>query len=375
MSHDAIISNYKLMSRTENVAGLGKGTIRVDRCVTENVLTDALSRPLRDLRISVTDRCNFRCSYCMPRDASDGKFSFLPRSELLNFEEIHRLSRLFVGLGVRKIRLTGGEPMLRHRLEHLIEKLALLTDSAGRPVEIAMTTNGTLLASKARALKNAGLTRLTVSLDALSETTFRRVTGSEVSVTRVLEGISAAQAAELAPVKVNTVIRRGINEDDIIPLASYFRNTDVILRFIEFMDVGTTNRWRLDEVVPATEILARIDEVYPLTPVKANYQGEVARRWRFVDGAGEIGVIASVTQAFCHECTRLRLSTDGKLYGCLFATDGDDLRAALRDGASDVALRRRISGIWRRREDRYSELRHSLSSGERHKIEMSYIGG
>ena len=265
--------------------------------------------------------------------------------------------------------------MLRHRLEHLIEKLALLTDPAGRPVEIAMTTNGTLLASKARALKNAGLTRLTVSLDALNETTFRRVTGSELSVARVLEGISAAQAAGLAPVKVNTVVRCGINEDDIIPLAAYFRNTGIILRFIEFMDVGTTNRWRLDEVVPAREILARIDEVYPLEPAKANYQGEVARRWRFVDGAGEIGVIASVTQAFCHECTRLRLSTDGKLYGCLFATDGENLRAALRDGTSDVALRRRISSIWQRREDRYSELRHSLSSVERQKIEMSYIGG
>jgi cyclic pyranopterin phosphate synthase len=311
----------------------------------------------------------------MPRDACGEKFFFLPRSELLSFEEIHRLSRIFVGLGVRKIRLTGGEPMLRHRLEHLIEKLALLMDSAGQSIEIAMTTNGTMLASKARVLKNAGLSRLTVSLDALSETTFRHVTGSKISVKRVLEGIAAAQAEGLAPVKVNAVIRRGINEDEIIPLVSYFRNTGVILRFIEFMDAGMTNRWKLDEVVPSTEILARIDGVYPLTPVKANYLGEVAKRWKFADGAGEIGMIASVTQAFCHECTRLRLSTDGRLYGCLFATDGENLRAALRDGTSDVALRRRISGIWQRREDRYSELRHSNSFGERRKIEMSYIGG
>jgi cyclic pyranopterin phosphate synthase len=349
--------------------------IGIGRCITENVLTDALSRPLRDLRISVTDRCNLRCSYCMPRNASGEKFSFLPRSELLSFEEIHRLSRLFVGLGVRKIRLTGGEPMLRHRLEHLIEKLALLMDPTGRPIEIAMTTNGALLASRARALKNAGLSRLTVSLDALNETTFRRVTGSKVSVQQVLEGIAAAQAAELAPVKVNAVIRRGINENEIIPLVSCFRNTGVILRFIEFMDVGTTNHWRLDEVVPSLEILARIDDTYPLTPVKANYQGEVAKRWNFVDGGGEIGMIASVTQAFCHECTRLRLSTDGKLYGCLFATNGESLRAALRDGVSDVALRRRISGFWQRREDRYSELRHSHSFSKCRKIEMSYIGG
>jgi cyclic pyranopterin phosphate synthase len=363
------------MDSMENVVAPGKGTIGIDHCITENVLTDALSRPLRDLRISVTDRCNLRCSYCMPRDACGEKFSFLTRSELLSFEEVHRLSRLFVGLGVRKIRLTGGEPMLRHRLEYLIEKLALLMDSAGRPIEIAMTTNGTLLASKARALKNAGLSRLTVSLDALSETTFSCVTGSKVSVKQVLEGIAAAQAAGFAPVKVNTVIRRGINEDEIIPLVSYFRDTDVILRFIEFMDVGTTNRWKLDEVVPYREIIARINDVYPLTPAKANYQGEVAQRWRFVDGTGEIGTIASVTQAFCHECTRLRLSTDGKLYSCLFATDGEDLRAELRGGMNDMALRRRISDIWQRREDRYSELRHSHSFSERRKIEMSYIGG
>jgi cyclic pyranopterin phosphate synthase len=367
------IPNYQLASGAENAAAPGQGTI--DPRIAGNALTDALSRPLRDLRVSVTDRCNLRCSYCMPRDASCEKFSFLPRDELLSFEEIHRLTQLFVGLGVRKIRLTGGEPMLRHRLEYLIEKLALLVDSAGRPIEIAMTTNGTLLASKARALKNAGLSRLTVSLDALNEATFRRVTGSKLSVERVLEGIAAAQAAGLAPVKVNAVIRRGVNEDEIIPLVSRFRNTGVILRFIEFMDAGTSNRWKLDEVVPAREILARIDGVYPLAPVEANYQGEVAKRWSFEDGTGEIGMIASVTQAFCHECTRLRLSTDGKLYNCLFAASGEDLRAALRDGASDETLRRRISGVWQKREDRYSELRHFHSFGDRRKIEMSYIGG
>jgi cyclic pyranopterin phosphate synthase len=346
-----------------------------DPHVTENVLTDTLSRPLRDLRVSVTDRCNLRCSYCMPRDVSGEKFSFLPRNELLSFEEICRISRLFAGLGVRKLRLTGGEPMLRHRLERLIEKLALLKDSAGQRLEIAMTTNGTLLAPRARALKDAGLSRLTVSLDALSKTAFRRMTGSEIPVGRVLDGIAAAQAAGFAPVKVNTVIRRGINEDEILPLVNRFRNTGVILRFIEFMDVGTSNRWRLDEVLPFQEILARIHGVHPLRPAAANYRGEVAKRWMFADGAGEIGTIASVTQAFCNECTRLRLSIDGRLYGCLFATDGEDLRASLRDGANDEALRRRISGAWQKREDRYSELRNSLLSSERRKIEMSYIGG
>ncbi|GHU06868.1 cyclic pyranopterin monophosphate synthase [Betaproteobacteria bacterium] len=366
-----IVSMENVCFRTEYQSAL----TGLDSRITENVLTDALSRPLRDLRISVTDRCNLRCSYCMPRDVSGKKFSFLPQNELLSFEEIHRLSRLFINLGVRKIRLTGGEPMLRHRLERLIEKLALLKDSADRPIEIAMTTNGTLLASRARILKEAGLSRLTVSLDALSETTFHRMTGSGISVIRVLEGIAAAQAAGLAPIKVNTVIRRGINENEIIPLVRYFRNTGIILRFVEFMDVGTANRWKQDEVISSREIVARIDEMYPLAPLAANYQGEVARRWIFEDGAGEIGAISSVTQAFCRECTRLRLSTDGKLYTCLFATDGEDLRAALREDASDMALLQRISGLWRKREDRYSELRDSLSSGERHKIEMSYIGG
>jgi cyclic pyranopterin phosphate synthase len=340
-----------------------------------DALTDALSRPLRDLRVSVTDRCNLRCSYCMPRDLASRKFSFLPQKDLLSFEEIHRLSRLFVGLGVRKIRLTGGEPMLRHSLERLIEKLASLEDSAGRRVDVAMTTNGTLLAPRARALKDAGLSRLTVSLDALNEATFRRMTGAEISVGRVLEGIAAARAAGLAPIKVNTVIRRGVNESEILPLVDRFRNTGVILRFIEFMDAGTANRWKLEEVVPSREILARIHRVHPLKPVAANYRGEVARRWSFADGAGEIGTIASVTQAFCRECTRLRLSIDGRLYGCLFAAEGEDLRAALRNGASDEHLRQRISGVWRQREDRYSELRNSLPSGERRKIEMSYIGG
>jgi cyclic pyranopterin phosphate synthase len=346
-----------------------------DPSITENVLTDALSRPLRDLRVSVTDRCNLRCSYCMPRDLAGEKFSFLPHDELLSFEEIHRLSRLFVDLGVRKIRLTGGEPMLRHKLECLIEKLASLEDPAGRRVYIAMTTNGTLLAARARALKNAGLSRLTVSLDALNEAIFQRMTGTKFAVEQVLEGIAAAQAVGLAPIKVNAVIRRGINESEIIPLVNRFRNTGVVLRFIEFMDVGTVNHWRLEEVVSSREILARIHRVHPLLPAAANYRGEVARRWKFADGAGEIGTIASVTQAFCRECTRLRLSIDGRLYGCLFAANGEDLRTALRDGTSDEALRQRISGVWQKREDRYSELRKLLLSSERRKIEMSYIGG
>lgn len=338
-------------------------------------VTDTLQRPLRDLRISVTDRCNLRCTYCMPREVFGKGFVFLQRAELLSFEEIARLARLAVDLGVRKIRLSGGEPLLRHGVERLIEQLAGLSDAEGRPLEIAMTTNGTVLAAKARALKDAGLTRLTVSLDALSEEVFQRMSDSGVAVGRVLDGIAAAQAAGLAPLKVNTVVKRGVNEHEILPLVRHFRHTGIILRFIEFMDVGTTNGWRLDDVVTAQEILERIDAEYPLRPVDPNYTGEVAKRWAFADGAGEIGVIASVTQAFCHDCSRLRLSTDGKLYTCLFAGEGTDLRGPLRAGEGDAQLQQRIADMWQKRTDRYSQLRHAATELPMKRIEMSYIGG
>ncbi len=339
---------------------------------------DTLHRPLRDLRISITDRCNLRCTYCMPREAFGKEFAFLPRAELLSFEEITRLAAIAVTLGVRKIRLSGGEPLLRHGVEGLIERLAGLRTPEGAPVEVAMTTNGVLLARRAQALKNAGLTRLTVSLDGLNQAIFERMSDSKVAVATVLEGVAAAQAAGLTPLKVNAVIKRGANENEILPLVRHFRRSGVILRFIEFMDVGTTNGWRMDHVLPAQEILARIDAEFPLRPLDANYPGEVAKRWTFADGGGEIGVIASVTQAFCHECARLRLSTDGKLYTCLFAIEGIDLRTPLRAGETDAAVRERLIDAWRGRTDRYSQLRQMAVktpgvAGRR--IEMSYIGG
>ena len=338
-------------------------------------VTDQLQRPLRDLRISVTDRCNFRCAYCMPRTAFGKGFVFLQRAELLSFEEIVRVARLSTELGVRKIRLSGGEPLLRHGVERLIEQLAKLQDHDGNALEIAMTSNGSVLASKARGLKDAGLTRLTVSLDALDDTLFRQMSDSETPVGRVLDGIEAAQAAGLAPVKVNCVVKRGVNEQEILPLVRYFRHRGIVLRFIEFMDVGSTNAWCLDEVVPASEILMRIGEEFPLQALEANYRGEVAERWAFADGAGEIGVIASVTQAFCGDCSRLRLSTDGKLYTCLFAESGYDLRSPLRAGENDTALLQRVHDLWGRRTDRYSQRRSEATAMAVKKIEMSYIGG
>jgi cyclic pyranopterin phosphate synthase len=347
--------------------------INVDR--PASFITDTLQRPLRDLRISVTDRCNLRCTYCMPREVFGKDFVFLPRAELLSFEEIERLAGLFVRLGVQKIRLSGGEPLLRHSVEHLIERLARLRDKEDKPVEITLTTNGLLLSRKARALKDAGLSRLTVSLDGLSEETFKRMSDSKASVAIVLEGIAAAQTAEFSPIKVNTVVKRGMNEHEIIPLVRHFRNTGIILRFVEFMDVGSTNGWRMDDVVTAREILEVIDGRYPIRPVAPNYSGEVAKRWSFTDGSGEIGVIASVTQAFCQECSRIRLSTDGKLYTCLFATDGVDLRDPLRRQESDATLSRLIVDTWARRADRYSQRRHAATEMPRKKIEMSYIGG
>lgn len=341
---------------------------------------DTLQRPLRDLRISVTDRCNLRCTYCMPRAVFDEQYDFLPRSELLSFEEITRLAKSFIALGVQKVRLTGGEPLLRRGIERLVAMLAKLHTNEGNPLEVALTTNAVLLAQKAQSLKDAGLSRISISLDGLSEETFRRMSDSDVPVGTVLEGIAAAQRVGLAPVKVNMVVKRGVNEHEIIAMAEHFRNGGVVLRFIEYMDVGSSNGWRLDEVVTAREILEKISARYPLQQLDSNYHGEVAERWRYADGGGEIGVVASVTQVFCHSCTRARLATDGKLYTCLFATDGADLRAPLRQGCSDWVLTNLIAARWGQRNDRYSQLRHAMSAAdlaERQgkKIEMSYIGG
>jgi len=342
-------------------------------------VVDTLQRPLRDLRISVTDRCNLRCTYCMPREAFDKDHAFLPRAELLSFEEIERLAKSFIQLGVQKIRLTGGEPLLRRGIERIIESLAKLNTREGKPVEVALTTNAVLLSQKAQSLKDAGLARITASLDGLSEETFRRMSDSDVPVKTVLDGIAAAQRVGLAPVKVNMVVKRGVNDHEIIPMAGHFRNSGVVLRFIEFMDVGCTNGWRMDDVVPAREILAQVNSRYPVRQVDPNYIGEVAERWNYADGSGEIGVISSVTQAFCHECTRARLSTDGKLYTCLFASGGTDLREPLRSGVTDQVLTNLIANHWGRRDDRYSQLRHAATGlpreKSREKIEMSYIGG
>jgi cyclic pyranopterin phosphate synthase len=330
---------------------------------------DTLGRPLHDLRISVTDRCNFRCVYCMPKEVFGRDYEFLPREELLTFEEITRLATVLVELGVRKIRLTGGEPLLRRDLERLVEMLARLPE-----VELTLTTNGSLLAAKAQALRDAGLHRVTVSLDSMDDGVFRAMNDADFPVDRVLEGIQAAAEAGLAPIKVNMVVKRGVNEDSLLPMARHFRGTGQIVRFIEYMDVGHTNGWRLDQVVPAAEVLRRIEAEFPLEPVDPGYRGEVAERYRYRDGAGEIGIIASVTQPFCRDCTRARLSADGKLFTCLFATEGHDLRAPLRAGADDSALRDRLAGIWTRRTDRYSEIR-SAATVDLPKVEMFYIGG
>ena len=338
-------------------------------------VVDTLQRPMRDLRISVTDRCNLRCTYCMPREVFDENHDFLPRAELLSFEEIERLTRQFIELGVQKIRLTGGEPLLRRGIERLIESLARLHTREGKPIEVALTTNAVLLSRKAQSLKDAGLSRITVSLDGLSEETFQRMSDSNVPVKTVLDGIADAQHVGLAPVKVNMVVKRGVNDHEIIPMAGHFRNSGIVLRFIEFMDVGCTNGWRMDDVVPSREVLEQIHAHYPLQQVDPNYTGEVAERWRYADGSGEIGVISSVTQAFCHECTRARLSTDGKLYTCLFGNSGADLRGPLRQGANDRILTNLIAAYWGQRSDRYSQIRHAATETPRGKIEMSYIGG
>jgi cyclic pyranopterin phosphate synthase len=335
-------------------------------------LADTRARPLRDLRISVTDRCNFRCVYCMPRDVFDAGYKFLPHAAILSFEEIARLARIFVALGVQKIRLTGGEPLLRKDLPALIGMLAPLG------ADLALTTNGSTLVKHAHALKAAGLDRITVSLDSLDEVTFRAMNDADFPVAKVLDGIAAAADAGIAPIKINMVVKRGVNDHQIVEAARHWRDSGHILRFIEYMDVGSTNGWRMEEVIPSAEVVRRISEAFPLEPVDANYSGEVAERWRYRDGAGEIGVIASVTQAFCSSCSRLRLSTEGSLYTCLFAQQGHDLKSLLRDGATDDDLRDRIAEVWRQRDDRYSEVRTAQTEEMRAKlpkVEMSYIGG
>ena len=331
-------------------------------------VADTLGRPLRDVRISVTDRCNFRCVYCMPKEIFGRGYQFLERGQLLSFEELERLARVFVGLGVEKIRLTGGEPLMRRELERLVELLAPLD------AEITMTTNGALLAEKARLLKEAGLDRVTVSLDSLDDDVFKCMNDVGFPVARVLEGIAAAADAGLTPIKINMVVKRGLNEGSVLDMARHFRGSGHVLRFIEFMDVGHTNGWRMDDVVPAAEIIRTIDAVYPLEPVDKSYRGEVAERYRYRDGQGEIGVIASVTQPFCRDCSRARLSADGKLFTCLFATTGHDLRELVRGGASDADISKAVAGVWAVRDDRYSELRSSQTV-ELPKVEMSYIGG
>ncbi len=348
----------------------------------DGLLTDTLGRPLHDLRISVTDRCNFRCSYCMPKDVFDKHYEFLPHSSLLSFEELTRVARIFVSHGVRKIRLTGGEPLLRKNLEVLVDMLAQLRTPDGEPLDLTLTTNGSLLKRKAQALKDAGLRRVTVSLDALDDTIFRRMNDMDFPVAEVLGGIEEAQRVGLGPIKVNMVVKRGTNEHEIVPMARHFRGTPIVLRFIEYMDVGATNGWRMDEVLPSAQVIERLSAEFPLLPLDPNCVGETAERWRYADGGGEIGVISSVTHAFCRDCNRARLSTEGKLFLCLFATAGHDLRALLRghDGRSysDDDIAAAIGLIWQRRDDRYSELRGVMlpgqAQGER-RVEMHYIGG
>jgi cyclic pyranopterin phosphate synthase len=333
--------------------------------------TDKFGRPFRDLRISITDRCNFRCPYCMPEEIYGDRYEFLPRADLLTFEEITRLARIMVGLGAVKVRVTGGEPLVRSQVERLIGQLAGVDGVR----DLAMTTNGYLLASKAQTLKDAGLRRLTVSLDSLDEEVFAQMNGRGFGPQRVLEGIEAAEKVGLAPIKINAVVQKGVNDHTIVDLARHFKGSGHTVRFIEYMDVGTLNGWRLDDVVPAEEMVSLIDAEMPLEPVESSYRGEVAERYRYRDGDGEIGIIASVTKPFCGDCTRLRLSPDGSIYTCLFTSVGMDLRGPLRAGASDAELARLVSGRWGVRDDRYSEERASMTERPREKVEMYHIGG
>ena len=369
-----------------------QAVVAAQRIIPDGLLADSLGRPLHDLRISVTDRCNFRCSYCMPKEVFDKDYPYLPHSDLLTFEEITRIARQFVAHGVRKIRLTGGEPLLRKNIEILVAQLAALLTGEGQPLDLTLTTNGSLLARKAQALKAAGLQRVTVSLDGLDDTVFRAMNDVDFPVTQVLQGIEAAQRAGLGPIKVNMVVKRGTNDHEILPMARHFRGTGIVLRFIEYMDVGATNGWRMNEVLPSAEVVGRIAAELPLVRLAAAAPGETAQRWGYADehgrhdpAAGEFGVISSVTQAFCGDCNRARLSTEGRLYLCLFATQGHDLRSLVRGinadsatAASDERLASAIGHIWQGRTDRYSELRSTMApdlAGSGRRVEMSYIGG
>jgi cyclic pyranopterin phosphate synthase len=375
------------------VVDLRSGTLAVppsyltpaNRIPANGLLSDTLGRNLRDLRISVTDRCNFRCSYCMPKEIFDKDYAYLPHASLLSFEEIVRIARQFVNHGVQKIRLTGGEPLLRKNIEGLIEQLAALRTPGGKPLDLTLTTNGALLARKARALKAAGLQRVTVSLDGLNDAVFRSMNDVDFPVADVLEGIYAAQAAGLGPIKINMVVKRGTNDQEILPMARHFKGSGMVLRFIEYMDVGATNGWRMHDVIPSAEVIQHLQTELPLVALEAASQGETAQRWGFADAsgghdgkAGEIGVISSVTQAFCSDCNRARLSTEGQLYLCLFANQGHDLRSLVRGNATDADLASAIGHIWSQRTDRYSELRSAMAAdtgtGGR-RVEMSYIGG
>jgi cyclic pyranopterin phosphate synthase len=347
---------------------------------SNGLLSDRLARPLHDLRISVTDRCNFRCVYCMPKAVFNNEYPYLPHTSLLSFEEITRLAKLFIAHGVEKIRLTGGEPLLRKNIEKLVGMLAELKTVSGKPLDLTLTTNASLLARKAQSLKDAGLQRVTVSLDALDNATFQRMNDVDFAVDDVLKGIDMAHQVGLGPIKINMVVKNGMNDQEILPMARHFRHTPYILRFIEYMDVGASNGWKMDEVIPSAEVVRRISAEMALQAVAANYTGETASRWRYADGNGEIGLISSVSQAFCADCSRARLSTEGKLYTCLFATSGHDLRALLREGRNDAEISTVLAHLWRARDDRYSELRTSQTEvlkRERsaNKVEMSYIGG
>ena len=333
------------------------------------LLADTRGRPLRDLRISVTDRCNFRCTYCMPKEVFGKDFQFLERSQLLSFGEIHRLVRIFRDNGVEKIRITGGEPLVRRKLERLIEMLAYWDD-----LDLTLTTNGSLLQQKAQDLKDAGLKRITVSLDSLDDAVFRAMNDVDFPVAKVLDGIEAAAGVGLLPVKVNMVVKRGVNQDSVLPMARFFKRKGHILRFIEFMDVGATNGWKMEHVVPSRQLVQMINSEMPIEPVDPSYRGEVAERWRYKDGSGEVGFISSVTQAFCRDCTRARLSAEGQLYTCLFATSGTDFRSLLRGGATDEEISQQIAKVWSARADRYSEIR-TAETAKLRKVEMSYIGG
>lgn len=341
-------------------------------------LLDMRARPLQDLRISLTDRCNFRCVYCMPREIFDKDHAFLPRSSLLSFEEIIRITQIFVAHGVTKIRLTGGEPLLRKHIENLVEQLAKIKTIDGQNLDLTLTTNGSLLAKKAQSLRDAGLTRVTVSLDSLDDATFKRMNDADFPVSDVLEGLEAARAAGLDSIKVNMVVKGGLNDQEIVPMARYFKDTPFILRFIEYMDVGVSNGWKMNEVIPSAEVVKRISAEMPLQQLSPRNASDTAERWRYLDGGGEIGLISSVTKAFCHSCVRARISTEGMLYNCLFASSGYDLRTLMRDGKSDREISTAIAHLWRARDDHYSELRSSQTDGNApatKKVEMSYIGG